>query len=87
MGNRSDGDIDCFSFYCIGILFHKMKIQNILFIIGALIAIILILWYLLGSSPTIDQVLVGLVVANLTFSFKIYGDLQKHLGEHERKNP
>ncbi len=62
-----------------------MKIENILFIGGAIIAILLVLWYLLGKSPTLEQLLVALMVANLTFSFKIYGDLQKHIGEHGAK--
>lgn len=60
-----------------------MKIEDILFIIGAGIAIVLLLWYIFGNSPTSDQLVVGVVIANLTFTFKIYGDLQKHLGEHE----
>ncbi len=60
-----------------------MKIENILFIGGAILAILVVLWYLLGSSPTVEQLLVALMVGNLTFSFKIYGDLQKHIGEHE----
>lgn len=60
-----------------------MKLENVLFIGGAIIAILLVLWYLLGQSPTLEQLLVALMVANLTFSFKIYGDLQRHIGEHE----
>jgi len=62
-----------------------MKIQDVLFIVGIVLALTIIAWYLFGNSPTIDQVLVGMMVANLTFSFKIYGDMQKHLGEHEGK--
>ncbi len=62
---------------------QQMKIEDLLFVVGALVAVALLLWYLFGNSPTIDQLLVGLMVANLTFSFKIYGDLQKHLGEHQ----
>lgn len=60
-----------------------MKFEEVLFIIGAVVAIALLLWYIFGNSSTSDQLVVGVVVANLTFTFKIYGDLQKHLGEHE----
>ncbi len=62
-----------------------MKIQDIIFAIGLIIAIMLALWYIFGDSPTIEQLLVGLMFTNLTFSFKIYGDLQRHLGEHKGK--
>ena len=70
-------------FYCADTYIYKMKTEDLLFVLGALVAVALLLWYLFGNSPTIDQLLVGLMVANLTFSFKIYGDLQKHLGEHQ----
>ncbi len=62
-----------------------MKIEDLLFIAGAVIAVVLVLWYLFGNSPTTVQLIIGLLVTNLTFTFKIYGDLQKHLGEHEGK--
>lgn len=64
-----------------------MKAQDIAFIIGLIIAVVLIFWYLFGESPTLSQLTIGLMVANLTFSFKIYGDLQRHLGEHQGKKP
>ncbi len=64
-----------------------MKVQDIAFIGGLIIAVILIFWYLFGESPTIEQLTLGLIIANLTFSFKIYGDLQRHLGEHQGKKP
>lgn len=83
MGNGNNDNINSISIYYFSVFFYKMKIQNVVFAIGALIAIILMLWYLFGNSPTIDQILVGLMVANLTLSFKIHGDLQRHLGEHE----
>ncbi len=83
MGNGGDGGVDGISVYYFDTFLSKMKIQNLIFAFGALIAIILMLWYILGNSPTLDQILVGLIVANLTLSFKIHGDLQKHLGEHE----
>lgn len=83
VGNSCNGGIDCISVHYFGTFLPKMKIQNVLFAIGALIAVILMLWYIFGNSPTLDQILVGLMVANLTLSFKIHGDLQKHLGEHE----
>lgn len=60
-----------------------MRIENVIFIIFALIAIIVLLWYIFGSFPTLEQVIIGLAVANIGFSFKINGDLQKHIGEHE----
>ena len=83
LGKSSNGGVDCIGIYYFSAFLPKMKIQNFLFAIGALIAVILMLWYIFGNSPTLDQIVVGLMVANLTLSFKIHGDLQKHLGEHE----
>ncbi len=62
-----------------------MKIEDILLIILIITSMILILWYLLGQSPTLDQILLGIMLANLGFTFKIYGDMRQHLGEHKGK--
>ena len=59
-----------------------MKKEDIMFAIFAIIAIIILLWYIFGNSPTIEQLLIALVGANLGFSFKISADLNRHLGEH-----
>lgn len=83
LGNGGNGGVDYISIHYFSAFLPKMKIQNVLFAIGALIAVILMLWYIFGNSPSLDQILVGLMVANFTLSFKIHGDLQKHLGEHE----
>jgi len=60
-----------------------MKKEDIVFLILAIIAIIILIWYIFGDSPTMEQVILGLIVANLGFSFKLSGDFQKHLGEHK----
>lgn len=59
------------------------KIEDILVILSATVAVILILWYVFGQSPTIDQIILGLVFVNLGFTFKMWGDFQKHIGEHK----
>ena len=46
----------------------KISIYEVLFWIFFAIAIITILWYIFGSSPTLEQVLLILI---LTFLFKI----------------
>ncbi len=67
-----------------------MKIENILIIISAAIAIIFILWYIFGQSPTLEQVILTLmtfvltaVLFNIGLTFKIWGDFQRHVGEHK----
>ncbi len=60
-----------------------MKAEDIVLIILVAVAVILILWYLFGQSPTLEQITIGLIVANLGFTFKMWGDLQKHIGKHE----
>ena len=66
-----------------------MKIENIIIIIFGIAAIILLLWYIFGQSPTLEQVILVLVgfiltilVFNVGLTFKIWGELQRHLGEH-----
>lgn len=67
-----------------------MKIENILIIVSAAIAIIFILWYIFGQSPTLEQVILTLMtfiltalLFNIGLTFKIWGDLQHHIGEHK----
>ena len=60
-----------------------MRTEDILLIVFVLIAIGLVIWYLFGQSPTLDQITLGLMLANLGFTFKIWGDFQKHVGEHK----
>lgn len=59
-----------------------MKTEDIMFLVLAIIAIVVLMWYIFGSSPTLEQAILGLVVANIGLSFKINGDMQRHLGEH-----
>jgi len=47
-----------------------MKIYDIIIIILFIATLITVFWYLLGSSPTLEQ---GLLILILTFLFTIYG--------------
>ncbi len=63
-----------------------MKKEDILFVVLALVAIFLILWYILGRSPTFEQVIIGLCLSNLALTIKLYGAFQEHMGWHKGKN-
>jgi len=66
-----------------------MKIGDIIFIVFATIAMVLMIWYLLGRTPTLEQVLIALTISNLGFSFKVFGDVRELKGkidEHLRKH-
>jgi multisubunit Na+/H+ antiporter MnhE subunit len=61
-----------------------MKIEDILFIAFLTIAIILFLWLIFGGSPTIEQVLLALL---LSFVIRVHGDIKEvkgRLNEHLR---
>ena len=51
---------------------HKINIYDILFWISFIIAVTTILWYIFGSSPTIEQALLVLIIA---FLFKVQASI------------
>ncbi len=57
---------------------NKINIYEILFWIFFIIAIIMILWYVFGDSPTIEQTLLILII---TFLFKIQADVVYNMSE------
>ena len=57
---------------------NKINIYEILFWIFFIIAIIMILWYIFGDSPTIEQTLLVLII---TFLFKIQADVFSNSSE------
>ncbi|MEW6063451.1 MAG: hypothetical protein AB1571_03745 [Nanoarchaeota archaeon] len=66
-----------------------MKIEDILFWIFLIVVIVLFLWLIFGSSPTLEQTLLALL---LSFVIKIHGDiketkgkLDEHLAGHKKR--
>ena len=57
---------------------NKINIYEILIWIFFIIAIIMILWYIFGNSPTIEQTLLVLII---TFLFKIQADVVSNMSE------
>lgn len=49
-----------------------MKIQDIIIWVLFIISIVVVLWYIFGSSPTIEQAILILIV---TFLFKIQANM------------
>jgi len=53
----------------------KLNIYDILFWIFFVIALAMILWYIFGDSPAIEQALLVLII---TFLFKIQSDISSN---------
>lgn len=51
-----------------------MKIIDILVVILFIVTLIVVFWYLLGNSPTLEQ---GLLILILTFMFTMYGNIRE----------
>lgn len=51
-----------------------MKITDIIVVILFIATLIVVFWYLLGNSPTLEQ---GLLILILTFVFTIYGNVRE----------
>lgn len=60
-----------------------MRIEDLVLIAGFVVGITLILWYLLGSSPTLEQVILGVLFINLGWTYSISSKMNRHLGHHE----
>jgi len=62
---------------------NKATISNLLIALGVLLAIAMTLWYLLGQSPTTEQLLLAYVISPFLFTFGIYERLS---GKIEKVN-
>ena len=50
-----------------------MKIYDIITIILFVVTLVVVLWYIFGDSPTLEQ---GLLILILTFLFSTYGNVK-----------
>ena len=64
----------------------KNKIENVVVVITYIIGIALVLWYLFGRFPTLEQVILGILLINMGWTYKISNRLSHHLGEHAGYN-
>ncbi len=58
-----------------------MKIEDIIFWIFLVIAIIFFLWFLFGRSPSIEQTLLVLVIGLVV---KLHGDIREIKGDYRQ---
>jgi hypothetical protein len=62
------------------------NINDIIIILTYFIGIALVLWYLFGDSPTLEQVIIGLLLINMGWTYKLSNKVSYHLGEHSGKD-
>ncbi len=66
---------------------NKEKIAFILIIIWISLLLVMILWYLLGHSPTLEQILTMAVISPYILVFGIYERLNNRINDnYERLN-
>ncbi len=58
---------------------NKETIINLAIFFSAVALFVLLLWYMLGNSPTVDQLLLGLIIPLYLFIFGIYEKLNNKI--------
>ncbi len=63
-----------------------MEKEDVVLIVAFIVGFILFIWYLFGKSPTLEQVIIGMLFINIGWTYSISTKLHRHLGQHEGYN-
>ena len=60
-----------------------MEKEDIVLAITFAVALALVIWYLFGNSPTLEQVILGIVLLNSGWLYNLNAKFHRHIGEYE----
>jgi len=63
---------------------ERKALLNILFWIFFAIAVILFIWKLVGSTPTVDLILISILAGLVVKIYSSLEDIKEKLGDHSR---